>query len=182
VDALAASRRDLRHSGGRQLINLFLAELDGIDGGNEDLLIMAATNAPWHLDAAFRRPGRFDRIVFVPPPDEAARAAILRVVLADKPTEGVDVDQVARGTRDCSGADLRAVVERAVEEKLKRALASGRPEPLTTKDLLAAARGVKPSTREWLQSARNHALYANQDGVYDEVLDYLGIRGRKKGG
>ncbi len=57
VDALAASRADLRASAGRQLINQFLAELDGIGARNEGVLVLAATNAPWHLDPAFRRPG-----------------------------------------------------------------------------------------------------------------------------
>ena len=76
VDALGASRSDMRHSGGRHLINQFLSELDGVQDNNEGLLILAATNAPWHLDNAFRRPGRFDRILFVPPPDQPARASI----------------------------------------------------------------------------------------------------------
>ena len=67
VDALGASRSDMRHSGSRHLINQFLSELDGIDQANDGVLVLAATNTPWHLDAAFRRPGRFDRIVFVPP-------------------------------------------------------------------------------------------------------------------
>jgi len=57
VDALGANRSDLRHSAGRNLINQFLAELDGLDASNEGLLVLAATNAPWHLDPAFRRPG-----------------------------------------------------------------------------------------------------------------------------
>jgi transitional endoplasmic reticulum ATPase len=68
VDALAASRTDMRQSGARHLINQFLSELDGIQSSNDGVLILAATNAPWHLDSAFRRPGRFDRIIFVPPP------------------------------------------------------------------------------------------------------------------
>ena len=59
------------------MINQFLSELDGVDTTNEGVLILAATNAPWHLDSAFRRPGRFDRILFVPPPDLPARASIL---------------------------------------------------------------------------------------------------------
>src|SRR5439155_12031124 len=92
VDALGASRSDLRHSTGRQLINQFLAELDGVQSSNDGVLILAATNAPWHLDAAFRRPGRFDRIVFVPPPDAPARAAILRILLKGKPVQTPDLD------------------------------------------------------------------------------------------
>jgi len=176
VDALAASRRDLRQSASRQSINQFLSELDGVDGNNDEVLIMAATNAPWHLDSAFRRPGRFDRIIFVPPPDEAACTSFLVVLLQGKPAAEVDVQAVARKTPDFSGADLKAVVEHAIEEKLTEAMRSGRLEPLTTKVLLRAVGKVKPSTREWFTTARNHALYANENGLYDPILAYLKVR------
>jgi AAA+ superfamily predicted ATPase len=176
VDALAASRRDMRHSGGRQIINQFLAELDGLEADNDGVLIMAATNAPWHLDSAFRRPGRFDRILFVPPPDETARQAILRVLLRDKPAGDVDLAALARKTPELSGADLGALVDLAIEDKLRDALRTGRPEPLTTKDLLRAVPRVKASTREWFTAARNHALFANENGLYDDVLVYLGLK------
>jgi AAA+ superfamily predicted ATPase len=173
VDALAASRADMRQSGGRHLINQFLAEMDGVGASNDGVLILAATNAPWHLDSAFRRPGRFDRIVFVPPPDAAARAEILRLLLKGKPAEGVDADALARKTDGFSGADLKAVVDLAVEAKLREAIKDGLPKPLTGRDLLAAAGTVKPSTREWFSTARNYALYSNQGGVYDDILKYL---------
>lgn len=173
VDALGASRTDMRHQGGRHLINQFLSELDGIESSNEGLLILAATNAPWHLDNAFRRPGRFDRILFVPPPDQPARANILKLMLTGKPADGVDFDQLAKKTAEFSGADLKAVVDVAVEAKLREAMKSGKLEPLRTKDLLTAAGQIKPSTREWFATARNYALYSNQGGVYDDILKYL---------
>jgi SpoVK/Ycf46/Vps4 family AAA+-type ATPase len=163
----------MRHSAGRNVINQFLAELDGVQASNEGVLVLAATNAPWHLDAAFRRPGRFDRMLFVPPPDAAARAAILRLQLRGKPLGEVDVEAVARKTEHFSGADLKAVVDRAIEGKLEEAIRLGRPEPLTTKDLLAGAKAQAATTREWFAAAKNHALYANQGGVYDDVLAYL---------
>ncbi|MFN0128636.1 MAG: AAA family ATPase [Verrucomicrobiales bacterium] len=173
VDALGASRTDMRTSGGRHLINQFLAEMDGINANNDGLLILGATNAPWHLDSAFRRPGRFDRILFVPPPDAAARAAILRLHLHGKPSDDLDVDAVAKKTADCSGADLKGLVDLAIEAKLREVMKSGVPTPLRTKDLAAAAAQVRPSTREWFSTARNYALYSNQGGVYDEILKYL---------
>jgi len=107
VDALAASRADLRASAGRQLVNQFLSELDGVQTTNEGVLILAATNAPWHLDAAFRRPGRFDRILFVPPPDLPARASILRLLSRGKPVQDIDFDHLAKKTDGFSGADLK---------------------------------------------------------------------------
>lgn len=176
VDALGASRSDMKRTGGRHLINQFLAELDGVDANNKGILCLAATNTPWHLDSAFRRPGRFDRVVFVPPPDQQARREILEILLVGKPTERVDLDKLASKTVDYSGADLRAIVESAIEAKLHDAVKTGTPQPIRTKDLVAAAKQVRPSTREWFSTARNHALYANEGGVYDEILDYLKIK------
>jgi len=173
VDALAASRADMRTSAGRHLINQFLAELDGVNASNEGVLILAATNAPWHVDPAFRRPGRFDRILFVPPPDGPARAAILRVMLKGKPIEEIDYDTLAKKTDAFSGADLKGVVDMAIERKLQQAIKEGVPRPLTTKDLQGAAGGLKASTREWFATARNYALYSNQGGAYDDIMKYL---------
>ncbi len=173
VDALGARRADFQHAGQRQLINQLLAELDGVSTSNQGVLILAATNAPWHLDSAFRRPGRFDRILFVPPPDAEARAAILRIHCRDKPVDNLDFETLARKTEGFSGADLKGAVDVAVERKLREAMKEGVPQPLTTKDLAAALTSVKPSTKEWFATARNYALYANQGGVYDDILKYL---------
>jgi transitional endoplasmic reticulum ATPase len=173
VDALAASRSDMKHGAGRHVINQFLSELDGVQSSNDGLLVLAATNAPWHLDAAFRRPGRFDRILFVPPPDPIARAQILRVLLKGKPVADIDYDHVAKKTDAFSGADLKALIDQAIEAKLREAMREGIPKPITTKDLVAAIAGVRPSTREWFSTARNYALHANQGGAYDEVLKFL---------
>ncbi|MDX1495314.1 MAG: AAA family ATPase, partial [Longimicrobiales bacterium] len=111
VDALGASRSDMKTSAGRHLINQFLSELDGVETQNEGVLVLGATNAPWHLDSAFRRPGRFDRILFVPPPDADARGAILRLLLRGKPQDDIDVAALAKKTDGFSGADLKAVVD-----------------------------------------------------------------------
>ena len=173
VDALAASRSDLRSSNGKQVINQFLSELDGVDASNEGILVLAATNAPWHLDSAFRRPGRFDRVIFVPPPDKQGRAEILRILTRGKPTRDIDFEFLARKTEKFSGADLEKIIDVAIEAKLENSLKSGVAEPLTTKDLEKALQVVKPSTVEWFATARNYALYSNQGGVYDAILKYF---------
>lgn len=176
VDALGASRSDMRQSAGRHLVNQFLAELDGVDSNNEGLLILGATNAPWHVDGAFRRPGRFDRVLFVPPPDDGAREQILELLLQGKPVEKVDYRKVAAKTKDYSGADLKAVVDAAIENKLQEAIKSGRPTPITTQDLLATLKTIRATTTEWFATAKNHALYANQGGTYDDILSYLKLK------
>jgi transitional endoplasmic reticulum ATPase len=175
VDALGANRTDMLKSGGRQIINQFLSELDGVTSTNEGVLVLAATNAPWHLDPAFRRPGRFDRILFVPPPDQSARASILRLLLKGKPVAEIDFDALAKKSDGFSGADLKAVIDVAVEAKLRDAMRVGALQPLSGKDLFEAIKRHKPTVRDWFQTARNHALYANQSGLYDDILAYMKI-------
>jgi AAA+ superfamily predicted ATPase len=176
VDALAADRRDLRKSAGRTLINQFLAEMDGNVADNDGVLILGATNAPWHIDPAFRRPGRFDRILFVPPPDEPARAAIIEVLSKGKPISGLNAAELAKRTKDFSGADLKAVFDTAIERGLARAMQSGQIVPITQRELLEQAKALQPSTRAWFESAKNYALYSNQGGFYNDVLAFLGIK------
>jgi transitional endoplasmic reticulum ATPase len=176
VDALAADRKDLRESGMRTLINQFLAEMDGNMANNEGILILGATNAPWHLDAAFRRPGRFDRIIFIPPPDEDARIAIIELMAKEKPVERLDVAMLARKTKGFSGADIKAMFDITTEQALARAMREGRVVPLTTEHLLQTTRELRPSARAWFESAKNYALYANQSGFYDDVLTFLNLR------
>ncbi len=176
IDALGASRRDMKHSGGRHLINQFLQELDGIEHSNEGVLVLGATNTPWNLDPAFRRPGRFDRIIFVPPPDEITRESILRLKLKSKPAENIDFRQIAKNTPDYSGADIDALIDIAVEQKLEASFSDGIPKPLVTADLISAAKKHRSTTREWFTTAKNFALFANDSGLYDDILSYLNIK------
>ena len=98
VDALGGRRADAHSGGGRNIINQFLSEMDGVESNNEGVLVLAATNAPWHVDPAFRRPGRFDRVLFVPPPDVAGRAAILQLHCRGKPVDKIDYEHLAKKT------------------------------------------------------------------------------------
>jgi transitional endoplasmic reticulum ATPase len=176
VDALGGRRSALRHESYRTLVTQFLAELDrAVGGGREALLVLGATNAPWDVDAAFRRPGRFGDVLFVPPPDLRARVEILKLKLAGKPQRDIDVAELARRSELYSGADLAHVVDLACETALARALeeSGGSIRPLTTDDLLTALGRVRPTTREWFVAARNFATYANEAGQYNDVLEYL---------
>jgi AAA+ superfamily predicted ATPase len=107
----------------------------------------------------------------------AARAAILRIILAEKPTGRINFDKLARMTEGFSGADLKDVVDQAVEKKLQQAMKSGIPEPLPHRDLQAIVKTVRPTIKDWLATARNYAIYANQSGLYDDILVYLNVSG-----
>ena len=173
IDALGAKRSDMRQSAGKTVINQFLSELDGVDKNNDGVLVIGATNCPWHLDSAFRRPGRFDRIIFVPPPDASGKEEILKIMLAEKPTSEINYAKIAKSTKDYSGADLQALIDIAVEEKLVEAMSTGVPKPITTKDLIQATKKHRPTTVDWFQTAKNYAMFANQSGLYDSILEYM---------
>lgn len=176
IDALGASRSDMKQSAGRHLINQFLQELDGVDSTNEGVLVLGATNTPWNLDPAFRRPGRFDRIIFIPPPDEETRESILRLKLKNRPVDTIDFRSLAAKMEKYSGADIDAVIDIAIEAKLESAFVDGIPKPIGTKDLQQALKKHKPSTQDWFMTAKNFALFANDGGLYDDILAYLKIK------
>jgi transitional endoplasmic reticulum ATPase len=174
IEALGGKRQYSREATSAKVVSQFLAEMDGFAQRNEGVLVMGATNVPWAVDSAFRRPGRFDRVQFVPPPDRAARQSILDILLRDRPVAtGIDLEFLARNTSGFSGADLRHLVETAVEHAIEASIDQGREIPVTDANLRNALKEVRPTTLEWLTTARNYARYANEAGQYDEVLAFL---------
>ena len=173
LDALAFARHKHGGSESRRLVDVLLQELDAIGSENEGLLVLAATNAPWDVDEAMLRPGRFDRVIFVPPPDEPARADILSVLVKEVPSAGLDLKALANQTPMFSGADLRALVERGVDQVIDEALTSGGEPPLSMQHLTTALPTVKPSTLDWLHRVRSYIEFANQSERYDDVAAYL---------
>ncbi|MET9146004.1 tetratricopeptide repeat protein [Streptomyces sp. NPDC004042] len=174
LDALGAKRSRTAHSGMRNTVNQLLTELDGIDSAaNEGVFVLAATNVPWDVDLALRRPGRLDRTLLVLPPDAPAREAVLRYHLRERPVENIDLGRLAKATDGFSGADLAHVCEAAAERALLDSARTGTVRMIGTKDLLAAAQDVVPSTGPWFASARNVAMFANEGGMYDDLVAYL---------
>ncbi|MCS0638574.1 ATP-binding protein [Streptomyces sp. LP05-1] len=174
LDALGGKRSRVQSSGMRNTVNQLLTELDGVDAAaNEGVFVLAATNAPWDVDLALRRPGRFDRTLLVLPPDAPAREAVLRYHLRERPIEKVDVAKLARLTDGFSGADLAHVCESAAETALLDSARTGTVRLIGMPDLLGAVRGIVPSTEPWFAAARNVAMYANEGGQYDDLVAHL---------
>ena len=171
VDALGVKRSDAGNSA--SLVNTLLTEMDGTESDNDELLIIGATNTPWRVDPAFRRPGRFDHVLFVPPPDHEARASILNILLEGIPAKPIDVKKIAKQTNKFSGADLRALIEKSTESVLHEIMRTGKEIPLTQKHIQAQVATTRPSTLEWIEQATNYASFANQSGLYDELSDYI---------
>ncbi len=173
IDALGQKRTQLRSSASRGTVNQLLTEMDGLAADNEGVYVLGATNHPWDVDVALRRPGRFDRMLLVLPPDEAAREAVLRFSLRDRPIAAIDTGALARMTAGYSGADLAFVCESAAERALLDSVRTGRPRMIQMSDLEAAVKDSRSSIGPWLQTARNVAEFGNADGSYDELLTYL---------
>ena len=123
-----------------------------------------------------QRPGRYDRLVFVPPPDEPARRQIAEICLREAPSDGLDLDEFARRTQLFSGADLRSVVEHAIDQLIEEALSTGREPPLRMSHLLAALATARPTTLDWLNRARAYVEFANQSERYADIAAYLKTR------
>jgi SpoVK/Ycf46/Vps4 family AAA+-type ATPase len=173
LDALAFSRSKASSEHSRQVVNEFLSQLDGFAADNQEVLVLAATNMPWDVDSAMKRPGRFARQVFVPPPDAEARARIVELKIEGVPHEGIDPAAISAATPHYSGADIEGLVELAKEYVLEEHITAGADRPIRQADLLRAAKALKPSTLDWLRTARNLVKYAGADDSYAEVEDYL---------
>ena len=173
IDAIGQKRSQVSSSGWRGVTNQLLTEMDGIDSGNEGVFILAATNVPWDVDPALRRPGRFDRSVAVLPPDEPARQSILRHHLGSRPVEGIDLAHLARQTNGFTGADLAHLADSAVEYAMMDSMRTGTVRMVTMKDFKRALRQVRPSAGPWFSTARNIVAYGNRDGQYDDLAAYM---------
>lgn len=182
VDAIGQKRSHLRHSTGmRSVVAQLLAEMDGVAGGNDGVFILGATNHPWDVDTALRRPGRFDRTVLVLPPDEPARLAILFAHCADRPVASdLDLRTIAALTAGYSGADLAHLCDSASQFALAASLKAGAVRPIGNHDLRAALKEVRSSTGPWFDTADNYATFANASGEYDDLLAYNAER-KKQG-
>ena len=137
---------------------------------NTGVFLLAATNHPWDVDSALRRPGRFDRTLLVLPPDGPAREGVFRFHLRDRPVAGIDLAKLSRLTDGYSGADIAHICETAAERALLDSVQRGEPRLIGQADLEAAAGEVRPSLGTWFETARNVALFANEGGAYDDLV------------
>lgn len=179
IDAIGQRRSLARQNGMRGVVVSLLEELDGLGSDNEGVFVLAATNQPWDVDPALRRPGRLDRTLLVLPPDAEARQAILRHHLAGRPVEGVDLSALAAATDGFSGADLAYVCELASENALLESSRSGVPRLIDMADLRQSIAQITPSTSPWLESARNVVRFGEDDGTFAQLREYLRQSGRR---
>ncbi len=135
--------------GSSEIIGQFLTEMDGIKGKG-GVVVIAATNKPKLMDAAILRPGRFDKIFYIPPPEEAGRAEIFKIHLG-KFAQNVDLKLLAAMSPGFSGADIASICQAAKMEALRGSIA-GKKDPVSTEMMVRILQGRRPSiTQQLLQ-------------------------------
>ncbi len=146
VDALA-KRRDLYSADdvSPRLLSIMLADMDGLDKSS-GVIVVATTNKPEMIDPAMMRPGRLDKIIYVPPPDFNERSDVIKVHLFGKPvTSDIDLGEIAKKTERFSGADLATLVREAATLAMKRSMMTNAPSLIAMEDFRAILPRIKPS-------------------------------------
>lgn len=153
-------------------VSQLLTEMDGVGNKDQNILVIAATNEPWNIDLALRRPGRFDRAIFIPPPDKIARFELMKHEMKNRPCENIFFDAIAKVTEGYSGAELKAVCEAATEIPLREYLNFGVKRKISNEDFYDALLKVKPSTDRWFMKA-SYVLKQRNESSFPEIQEYL---------
>ncbi len=156
VDAIGG-RRDQQEGQQymRMAINQMLYEMDGVEANNENVLVIAATNAPWDVDPALRRSGRFSKSIYIPEPDLKSRMAILKLHAKKRPIEKhIAWFRLALATWGYSAADLKAVVDEAAAIPWREALKGKPKRKIRTSDFIQAIKKKKSSLPPWYAQAK----------------------------
>ena len=174
IEAIATKRQYTRDNNTSKLISQFLSELDGFAQNNDGVLILGSTNVPWALDSAFLRPGRFDRAIFIPPPDQEARKIILDLLLKDKPVnDDINMQAIIKSTNGFSGADLKNLVETAIDEAIEESIDKNKDVNLSHVHFANALHECRSTVVDWLTTARNYTRYSNESGLYNDLKKFL---------
>jgi len=119
-DAIGSGRSNENDVTGKKVLTELLVQMDGADSDNKNLLLLAATNAPWNMDGALTRPGRFDQFLEVPLPDAKAREFLIKREFKTAQTDNIDIAEMVFATAGYSGADIVGVCNFAKRQSLRR--------------------------------------------------------------
>jgi vacuolar protein-sorting-associated protein 4 len=120
IDSLCGSRSEGENDAARRIKTEFLVQMQGVGHNEDGILVLGATNIPWELDSAIRR--RFERRIYIPLPDQPARAVMFKLNIGDTPNDltEADIDNLAAHTEGFSGSDIATMVKSALMEPVRK--------------------------------------------------------------
>jgi len=168
IDALGG-RREAGLDGDKRLVNQFLTELDGFKS-LKGVMVVGSTNAPWDVDPAMRRPGRFTDQIYIPAPDLKTRAEIFRIHTRNRPVaKDIDFEKLADMTEDYSSADIKAICDHALEIPWEEAYHGGKERPAGMDDFVRTIKERKSSLPPWYLLAEKQVLASGEKEFYREL-------------
>lgn len=162
VDAIGGSRASMQAGWEKKLISQLLIELDSLSSTSQQVMVLGASNAPWDVDFALRRPGRLGRLIFVPPPGPAERAEIFRIYLSRKPfvDADIDYDELARLTEHYSADSIRQIVENGASIPWRAAIQTGDAIAVNMEHLRLAITQTPADLAEWEKLVERYQDFA----------------------
>jgi transitional endoplasmic reticulum ATPase len=174
IDAIGSKRGESLEGHTKRLVNELLIQLDGLEGPKEKVLTLAATNAPWSVDPALRRPGRFSKMIYIPPPDFNARLEIFKLQTKNRPIkDDIDFEELAKKTEFYSAADINQIVEEAADIPLREAIISKKMRKITQADFLKVIKSRKSSLVSWAKSAQQQIKMSREQEVFEELSNEI---------
>jgi len=174
IDAVGGRRDEDQQSAGKRIVNEMLVQMDGVQGPRDKVLIMAGTNAPWDVDPALRRPGRFSKLILVPPPDQESRKQIFKIQTKKKPIDTtVDFEDLAKRTDGYSSADISQICNEAADIPLSEAIAGKPPRKILQQDFYEVLKKRQSSITPWFRLAKASIEKSGEKDIFQDLFAYI---------
>ncbi len=151
----------------RMAVNQFLQEMDGVEKNPEGIFVIGATNAPWDIDPALKRSGRFGESIYIPPPDYRARKAAFIYNTRNMPLGHINFGRLARATMGFSQADIAAICDKAALIPAVEEDKTGRKRPVKMKDFLRMIKLHGSTLDEWYAMVRKDIVSKTETQIVD---------------
>jgi transitional endoplasmic reticulum ATPase len=174
IDAIGGKRGEDVSGPTKRLVNELLIQLDGLEGPKEKVLTLAATNEPWSVDPALRRPGRFSKLLFIPPPDVNAREEIFKLQTKNRPIDNnINFSELAKLTEGYSAADITQICEEAADIPLKSAIRGKKPRNIIMDDFKKVIKIRKSSLNAWIRLAKRQLEKGMENDIFEELTNVI---------
>ena len=155
-------------------VSQLLAEMDGVGNKDQNILVIAATNEPWNIDSALLREGRFGTMIYIPPPDKVTRMEMLIIHMQSRPFDDIAWYDLADATENYSGADMKALCEKATDIPLKEYFKTKKKRNITNDDFYKALINMKPSLGMWYRQAYSLLAKRNELSTFPDIAQDAG--------